>query len=98
MNKEITVIYSRTCLSQIQTFKCIIIILEQVFHVAKAGKFYITFFSEKFIYCDERVVRDGKVITSQGPGTCFEFALAIVEALQGKEKRDSIVPPMLLNL
>ncbi|XP_064642547.1 Parkinson disease protein 7 homolog [Lineus longissimus] len=53
---------------------------------------------KKFTYCDERVVRDEKVITSQGPGTCFEFSLAIVEALQGKEKADSIIPPMLLKL
>lgn len=34
---------------------------------------------------DERVVRDGEVLTSQGPGTAMEFALAIAEALVGEE-------------
>ncbi|MEM7821638.1 MAG: DJ-1/PfpI family protein [Candidatus Aenigmatarchaeota archaeon] len=34
----------------------------------------------------EKVVVDGNVITSQGPGTAMEFALAIVEKLVGKEK------------
>jgi len=35
---------------------------------------------------DERVVVDENVITSQGPGTAMEFALAIVEKLLGREK------------
>lgn len=34
----------------------------------------------------ERVVVDGNIITSQGPGTTIEFALKIVEKLAGKEK------------
>jgi protein DJ-1 len=45
---------------------------------------------------EERVVKDGQIITSRGPGTSFEFALGIVEALLGKEKADSLKPPMLL--
>ncbi|KAI8517439.1 Protein deglycase DJ-1zDJ-1 [Branchiostoma belcheri] len=36
-------------------------------------------------YTEARVSRDGHIITSRGPGTCFEFALQIVEALRGKE-------------
>jgi 4-methyl-5(b-hydroxyethyl)-thiazole monophosphate biosynthesis len=32
-------------------------------------------------YRTERVVRDGRVLTSRGPGTALEFALAIVELL-----------------
>ncbi|MEM5870244.1 MAG: DJ-1/PfpI family protein [Candidatus Aenigmatarchaeota archaeon] len=35
---------------------------------------------------DEKVVVDANIITSQGPGTALEFALAIVEKLLGKEK------------
>lgn len=54
--------------------------------------------SDSYKYSEDRVVRDGALITSRGPGTAFEFGLALVEALQGKEKRDSIVPPMLLKL
>jgi len=38
----------------------------------------------------EAVVRDGIVITSRGPGTAMDFALALVEALVGKEKRDTV--------
>jgi protein DJ-1 len=45
---------------------------------------------------NERVVVDGKVITSRGPGTAMLFALTIVEALAGKAKREEISPAMLL--
>lgn len=34
----------------------------------------------------EKVVVDGNIITSQGPGTAMDFALQIVEFLLGKEK------------
>lgn len=35
------------------------------------------------VVADERVVRSGRVLTSQGPGTALEFALALVEDLRG---------------
>lgn len=35
---------------------------------------------------DERIVVDGNIITSQGPGTAIEFAFKLVEVLLGKEK------------
>ena len=38
----------------------------------------------------EPVVTDGKVITSRGPGTAMDFALTLIEALVGKEKRDEV--------
>jgi 4-methyl-5(b-hydroxyethyl)-thiazole monophosphate biosynthesis len=38
----------------------------------------------------DKVVVDGKIITSQGPGTAIEFALSIVEALVGKGKAAAI--------
>lgn len=34
----------------------------------------------------DRVVVDGNIITSQGPGTAMEFALKIVEVLKGKDE------------
>ncbi|KAK3782725.1 hypothetical protein RRG08_037724 [Elysia crispata] len=49
-------------------------------------------------YLEDRVVVDGKLITSRGPGTCFEFALAIVEQVQGKAKAESLVGPMLVKM
>jgi 4-methyl-5(b-hydroxyethyl)-thiazole monophosphate biosynthesis len=36
------------------------------------------------------VVKDGKVITSRGPGTAMDFALELVEALGGRAKRDEV--------
>ena len=38
----------------------------------------------------ERVVVDGNIITSQGPGTAMEFALKIVEVTKGKPKAESL--------
>lgn len=35
-------------------------------------------------YCTEKVVVDGKLITSRGPGTAFPFAMMIVKLLVGE--------------
>lgn len=39
---------------------------------------------------DERVVVDGNIITSQGPGTAMEFAFRLVEILFGPEKVEEV--------
>ncbi len=36
------------------------------------------------------VIRDGKVITSRGPGTAMDFALELIEALKGRAVRDEV--------
>lgn len=41
-------------------------------------------------FTNERVVRDGNIITAKGMGCAAEFALCIVEALCGKEKADEV--------
>ncbi len=38
----------------------------------------------------EAVVQDGTVLTSRGPGTAMDFALALIETLAGREKRDQV--------
>ena len=54
--------------------------------------------SADFNYKDENVVQDENLITSRGPGTTFAFALKIVEYLEGAEKAQSLIDPMLLKL
>ncbi|GBG66480.1 hypothetical protein CBR_g63063 [Chara braunii] len=44
-----------------------------------------------------RVVADGYCITSRGPGTAMEYALAIVERLFGKERADAVAKPMVIR-
>ncbi len=39
---------------------------------------------------EDRVVVDGNIITSQGPGTAMEFAFKLVETLFGPEKADEV--------
>jgi protein deglycase len=46
-------------------------------------------------YCEDRVVFDGKILTSRGPGTAMEFALAITELLAGRAKADELRKQML---
>jgi protein deglycase len=41
-------------------------------------------------YREDAVVQDGKIITSRGPGTAMDFALALIENLSGKAKRDQV--------
>ncbi len=36
-------------------------------------------------YVEQRVVQDENLVTSRGPGTAFDFALKLVELLQGPE-------------
>ncbi len=54
-------------------------------------------FSDKVSYLKDRVVVDGNLITSQGPGTALEFALAIVRELIGEEMANKIREAMLIK-
>jgi len=49
-------------------------------------------------YSGERVVVEGKIITSQGPGTAMEFAIKLVEVLEGKTKADAVATKVLAKL
>jgi 4-methyl-5(b-hydroxyethyl)-thiazole monophosphate biosynthesis len=45
-------------------------------------------------YVDERVVMDGAIVTSKGPGTALEFALALVDRLFGPGTAREVNEPM----
>ena len=44
---------------------------------------------------ESRVQVDGKVVTSRGPGTTMEYAVALVEQLYGKEKAQEVSGPLV---
>jgi DJ-1 family protein len=48
-------------------------------------------------YEQKSVVVDGKLITSRGPATALEFALAIVEAVAGAEAAKSVAAGVLFH-
>ena len=57
-----------------------------------------TDFSSKTVHSKERVVVDGNIITSQGPGTALEFALEIAVRLVGKDMADNVRGKMLIKV
>lgn len=48
-------------------------------------------------YLTDRVVMDGRFITSAGPGTAMEFAVALVEILAGDQVADSVRSGLLMR-
>ena len=52
-------------------------------------------FSSDIKATKEKVIQDGNIITSQGPGTAFLFGLKIAENLVGKTKSDMVGEHML---
>lgn len=49
------------------------------------------------IFVPERVVVDGDLITSRGPGTAGEFAIAIIAALESPQRADEVAQRALLK-
>ena len=46
---------------------------------------------------NERVVVDGKIVTSQGPGTALEFGIKLVEILSGEKRAREIKDELVAN-
>ena len=55
-------------------------------------------FSSKVKVSEDRVVKDGLVITSRGPGTALEFSLELVSQLVDKETAQKLAQGMLLKV
>lgn len=51
----------------------------------------------QYNYKEDTVVVDDTLITSRGPGTAFDFALTIVDKLEGKAKATEVAKGMLLT-
>merc|ERR1719233_1662000 len=47
-------------------------------------------------YKEDKVVVDGNLVTSRGPGTSFDFGLELVKLLVGEEKMKEIASAMLV--
>lgn len=47
------------------------------------------------IVSDDKVVQDGNIVTSQGPGTALEFSLFLVELMYGKAAADNLADQMI---
>lgn len=48
-------------------------------------------------HCNQRLVQDENIVTSQGPGTAFEFALALVAKFQDQQAADTLHQQMVLS-
>lgn len=44
----------------------------------------------------QRVVVDGQLTTSRGPGTAFEWSLSLVKQLYGEDKMKEVSGPMVM--
>lgn len=49
------------------------------------------------VSAEAAVVKDGKVITSRGPGTAMDFTLELIELLVGKDKRNEVEKGLVRN-
>ncbi|XP_058970493.2 protein/nucleic acid deglycase DJ-1-like isoform X1 [Pocillopora verrucosa] len=51
-----------------------------------------------YSYSEDRVVRDGNLVTSRGPGTAFEFGIELVRAVRGDDGvAEKLAGPMLIK-
>ena len=55
-------------------------------------------FGPKVRFTEDRVVRDGRLITSRGPGSALEFALELVEQLAGADQAEKLSRALLAKV
>lgn len=83
-------------------YKCNLNNVSSVYSTKRSAFFFSPLFVCLFVldhykYSESRVEKDGHLITSRGPGTSFEFALAIVEELMGAEVAAQVKAPLILK-
>ncbi|MBI4844905.1 MAG: DJ-1/PfpI family protein [Candidatus Omnitrophica bacterium] len=54
-------------------------------------------FSKDTVYVNKKTVIDGNIITGQGPGAAFAFALAIVEKVYGQSRAKEVKDKALIT-
>lgn len=54
-------------------------------------------FDDSTTFLEDRVVVDGNVVTSRGPGTALEFGLTLVEEVMGQDEADGLRSAMLVT-
>jgi DJ-1/PfpI family len=62
---------------------------------ATGHPYYMDKFPPEVIRVEDRVVVDGRVVTSRGHGTTLEFTVSLVEQLYGKQKAEEVAGPMV---
>lgn len=64
---------------------------------ATAHPLFVDKFPPEVAAVDASVVVDASAVTSRGPATSTEFALALVEQLYSKNKAEQIAKKMVIN-
>ena len=59
---------------------------------------YADAFQENYQYKTDKVVVDGNLVTSQGPGTAFDFGLKIVELLFNADKKKQVADMLRVHV
>ena len=54
-------------------------------------------FPSEVIFSAERVVTDGNIVTSRGPGTALEFSLTVAALLAGRETAEKVASDMIVK-
>lgn len=78
-------------------YNCVYLVTTTYSTKKKSAFFVVVVVVDHYRYSEARVQKDGHLITSRGPGTSFEFALAIVEELLGAEVAAQVKAPLILK-
>lgn len=72
--------------------------MDILFHQATCYPSFMEQLASSAKAVDSRVQQDGKVVTSRGPGTAMEYAIALVELLYGKDEANNVSGPLVYTM